>query len=108
MSSNDTLGLLTLSEDVSSDMDLLPSQCQCHFFQGTAVLNSSGSLENNENLGQIISASLQVLSSAGAGGSKVLDEPLKRLSFLYTDHAYVVIKSGKTIQIAHKKIHEEE
>ena len=78
------------------------------FFQGTAVLNSSGSLENNENLGQIISASLQVLSSAGAGGSKVLDEPLKRLSFLYTDHAYVVIKSGKTIQIAHKKIHEEE
>ena len=61
-------------------------------------MQSSGSLENNENIANIISQSLQILSDASH------DDPFKRISFLYSDHAYVVVKSGKTIQIIHKQI----
>jgi hypothetical protein len=33
-------------------------------------------------------------------------QPFKRLCFLYMDHAYVVIRSGKNFRIVHKRVEE--
>ena len=67
------------------------------FCQG-AILNSTGSLENNENVGTIITQSIQLLSES------TLNEPLNKISFLFSDHAYVAVKAGKNIKVAHKRI----
>ena len=67
-------------------------------FQG-AITQSSGSLQNNENVADVIYQSLQVLSDASTS-----EESYKRISFLYSNHAYVVMKSGRNIQIIHKHI----
>ena len=66
-------------------------------FQG-AILSSSGTLQNNENVGKIVIQSVQLLSEA------TLDEPLNKISFLFSDHAYVAVKTGRNIKVAHKKI----
>ena len=68
------------------------------FFQGV-ILESKGSLENSEHVANIVTQSLQLLSDASTD-----DDPFKRLSFLYTDQAYIIIKSGKNIQVIHKVI----
>ena len=73
-----------------------------HFFFKGAVVSSSGSLQNNERLGQIITKCIQVLSASS------LEEPYKRISFLYSDHSYVIVKSGKNFKIVHKKVEEED
>lgn len=70
----------------------------CHFFCQGAILNSTGSLENNENVGTIITQSIQLLSESK------LNEPLNKISFLFSDHAYVAVKAGKNIKVAHKRI----
>merc|ERR1712062_163476 len=66
--------------------------------QDGAILNSTGSLENNENVGTIITQSIQLLSES------TLNEPLNKISFLFSDHAYVAVKAGKNIKVAHKRI----
>jgi len=81
-SSDDILGQLTVTPD-------------------GAVVSSSGSLQNNERLGQTITKCIQILSASP------LEEPFKRISFLYSDHCYVVFKSAKTLKIVHKKVEED-
>ena len=64
-------------------------------------MSSSGSLQNNERLGQTITKCIQILSASP------LEEPFKRISFLYSDHCYVVFKSAKALKIVHKKVEED-
>jgi len=64
-------------------------------------MSSSGSLQNNERLGQIITKCIQILSASA------LEEPYQRISFLYSDHSYVIVKSGKSFKIVHKSVEEE-
>ena len=96
---NDIIGELLLSQDVSYIHFSFTLFKYCHFFfcQG-AILNSTGSLENNENVGTIITQSIQLLSES------TLNEPLNKISFLFSDHAYVAVKAGKNIKVVHKRI----
>ena len=52
-------------------------------------------------MGQTITKCIQILSASP------LEEPFKRISFLYSDHCYVVFKSAKTLKIVHKKVEED-
>ena len=96
---SDIIGELLLSQDVSFNSIQFHTFYQIrHFFCQGAILNSTGSLENNENVGTIITQSIQLLSES------TLNEPLNKISFLFSDHAYVAVKAGKNIKVAHKRI----
>ena len=96
---SDIIGELLLSQDVSFNSIQFHTfiKFDIFFCQG-AILNSTGSLENNENVGTIITQSIQLLSES------TLNEPLNKISFLFSDHAYVAVKAGKNIKVAHKRI----
>ena len=95
-------------------------------FQGS-ILQSSGSLENNENVANVINKSLNVLqnyqrtSSTTTSGSVKDDYTFngsvnqgqyqtevayKKLSFVYADRAYVCARAGNKIYVVQKRITE--
>ena len=60
-----------------------------------AIIHSTGSIENNERIGQIMLKLVQITSTAQ-------QEPFDRISLLYKDHSYSIVKSGRSIKVLHK------
>ena len=102
------------------------------YFQGS-ILQSSGTLENNENVANVINKSLNLLqhyqttctnSTAKNGMSSPSDNDAnpvngssnqsqyqteiayKKLSFVYADRAYVCARAGNKIYVVQKRITE--
>ena len=102
------------------------------YFQGS-ILQSSGTLENNENVANVINKSLNLIqnyqttcnnSTAKNGGSSQSENDAnlvngssnqsqyqteiayKKLSFVYADRAYVCARAGNKIYVVQKRITE--
>ena len=97
-----------------------------HNFQGS-ILQSSGSLENNERVATVVNQSLNLLKEHKPNANAIsgleprengsLDESPKhsqyhtevvhkKLSFVYSDRAYVCARSGNKIYVMQKRITE--
>lgn len=98
MSSEEILGQLTLNFDVKCTSKISTVSNKIIFWLQGAITSSSGSLQNNDRIGNVVNKCLQILSE------NVQDEPYQKISFLYTDHAYVIVKSGKSIKVLHRKV----
>ena len=74
-------------------------------FQG-AVVQSSGSLENSEHVAKVVRKTLEALRDFHPDQDNEGEESFKKMSFLYTDHAYVVVRSGRNIRVIHRRVAE--
>ena len=103
------LGEILISFDVSKQLEITRhldygscwklKQSVIFFDLQGAIVSSSGSLENNEHVGQMVMKCLRILTTSSA-----LEGPLDRISFMYADHVYTMLKSGKNIRVVHKNI----
>ena len=55
-------------------------------------------------MAKVVQKSLDLLKTYQAKEEN--PESFKKMSFLYTDHAYVVVKNGRNIRIIHRRVAE--
>lgn len=68
------------------------------------IIQSSGTLQNNENVSKVVMNSLAILRDYKPGNG--FDKNFHRISFVYSDRAYIVAKTNQNIRIVQKRVTE--